>query len=81
MIVHELIKEYYILFHVKYIVIARRQLKCLLNKSFRSLPQFSFFLSLLNKVPRVPKCPSAFSARVLKCLSDLSAQVPECPNA
>ena len=45
-------------------------------------------LSLLNKVPRVPKYPSALvpkcskcpSGSVLKCLSALSAQVPKYPS-
>ena len=39
-----------------------------------SLP---FGLSLLHKVPRVSKCPSALSAQVSKCPSAL--QVPEWP--
>ena len=35
-----------------------------------------YYLSLLNKVPRVPGCPS--SVRVTKCPSTLSARVPKC---
>ena len=45
--------------------------------------------SLLNKVPRVPKCRSAGvpeclecpSAQLFKCLSALSARLSEFPNA
>ena len=42
-------------------------------------PQTLNWLSLPNKVPRVPQVPKCPSARVPECLS---AQVPfECPNA
>ena len=34
--------------------------------------------SLLNNVPRVPKCLSVLIAQVLKCQSALSDRVPEC---
>ena len=38
-------------------------------------------MSLLNKVPRMPKCPSALSAQVPKCPSALSVQVLKCLSA
>ena len=45
-------------------------------------PQTSDWLSLLNKVPRVPRVPKCLSAQVpFECLNTQVLWVPKCPSA